>query len=310
MTYEDRFALAESRGHDGAYTRIDDVHPVDIFVGLDDGCRSLMFMCPKVPPEGPSLAAIEVEARARQDGQWALVLRLLRPELKVLFSQLAQDIDAACRESKGDPGRAVVARLHRWQSLLSAGTRGLLDENALRGLCAELSFLTTEAVQAFGACAAVTAWVGPLDAPKDFVFETLEIEVKASHRQGREICISSLEQLELCEKQLRLWVLPVRLVAVDDPTPRSVAALVASARHAVEAEPSATAEFDRRLAAGGYEDRSEYTKIVAEVGAAACFDVREEFPRIERRNTPGAVVACEYRISLPALEAFKLNSWR
>ncbi len=105
----------------------------------------------------------------------------------------------------------MVARLSRWQRLLSQGSLGLLEDKQLSGLCAELNFLLSEAIVAVGPRAAVAAWKGPYDAPKDFVFDFAEVEIKAVHQQPRAYCISSLEQMTDNGKPLYLWAQVVDL---------------------------------------------------------------------------------------------------
>ncbi len=91
MNYEEKFAHAESRRENNGLSRIDDTHPMDIFLGLENGERAFVVVCAERPPEAPSLATIGVDFRLRHDGKWALVLRLLRPDLKVLFNRLVED---------------------------------------------------------------------------------------------------------------------------------------------------------------------------------------------------------------------------
>lgn len=310
MNYEEKFAAAEARRGNDGFTRIDDTHPADIFLGLENGERAVMVVCPLRPPEPPSLAAIGVEVGLRHDGRWALVLRLLRPELKALFNRLIEDLDGAIRQQPENPGQTVLARLARWQRLLSEGPLGLLADQELRGLCAELGFLLEEAVRVVGLRAAVTGWVGPRDAPKDFVLDCAEVEVKAVHQQPREYCISSLEQLTDAGKPLFLWACVVELGRVQEPDSRSVAALVDKLRAAMAIDPVASEELEIRLRLAGYEDRPEYALRVVTFGASTCYRVSPGFPRFERPSAPPGVVSCQYCIQAAAVDAFRVSTWQ
>jgi hypothetical protein len=310
VNYEAKFADAESRREKDGMSRIDDSHPADIFLGLDNGMRAFLVVCPQRPPQTPSLAAIGVDARPRHDGKWAVVLRLLRPDLKVLFNRLVEDLDGAMRQHPGNPGETVLVRLARWQHLLSKGNPELLGENQLRGLCAELDFLLSEAISAVGPTQAVAAWKGPYDAPKDFVFAHAEVEVKAVHSQPREYCISSLEQLTDAGKPLFLWVRVLDVYNIPEPDSRSVSAFVARVRAAVASDPAASEDLEIRLRLAGYEDRPEYELRAIDFSPASCFRVSQGFPRIERPVINAGVIACEYRINVAALESFKVSTWR
>lgn len=310
MNYEEKFCAAESRREKNGFTRIDDTHPVDMFIGLENGERAVMTVCSQRPPEPPSLAAIGVEVRLRQDGKWALVLRLLRPELKALFNRLIEDLDGAMRQQPENPGETVVARLARWQRLFSQRPLKLLGDQELRGLCAELDFLLTEAIRVVGRRAAVIAWEGPRGAPKDFVFDCAEVEVKAVHQQPREYCISSLEQLTDLGKPLFLWARVVELGHARDPSPSSVAGLVEKLRAATAMDPAASEELEIRLSLAGYEDRSEYALRLVTFGPGTCYKVAPGFPRIERPAVATGIVSCQYNIQAAALEAFRVGSWQ
>jgi hypothetical protein len=310
VNYEEKFARAEATGEEGVFTRIDETHPVGIFLGLEGGQRAVLVVCSQRPPEAPSLNSIRVEVRPRQNGEWALVLRLTRSDLKTLFVRLVEDLAGATRQRLGDPGGVVMARLARWQRLLSRGVPEVLEDHELRGLAAELDFLLGEAIGAVGPRAALAAWVGPYDAPKDFVFENVEVEVKAVHRQQRVICISSLEQLSNAGLPIYLWSRVVDLGVAVEGAPNSFAAFVGRVREAVAHDSVAAEALEDRLLTIGYQDRSEYLGRAVVFGSAVCFRVSGAFPRLQRSTVPAAVVACNYEIDTADLEPFRAISWR
>jgi len=280
-----------------------------MFLGMEDGQRAVMIICPVRPPDPPALAAIHVEARTRHDDKWALVLRLARPDLKALFTRLVEDLDGATRQLPEDPGKVVVERLARWQRLLSRGTPGVLDDRELRGLAAELDFLVGEAIPAVGPQAAVAAWAGPFEAPKDFVFKCAEVEVKAVYRQHRKITISSLEQLSDTGLPLYLWSRVVELDSGTNHDPDSFALLVGRARAAVAQDAVAAEGLELGLRAVGYEDRPEYLTRLVRLGPTACFRVAEGFPCIQRAAVAPAIVACSYEIETADLGRFQVDTW-
>jgi hypothetical protein len=205
VTIEELFRRAEQAGVDGSFSRISESHPVDLFLGVEGGRRTIMVVCRTRPPEPPSLGAMMVEARPRQRGEWVLLIRLDRSDFTGLFTRVVEDLVDATRVAPPDPGEVVIGRLARWQRLFSRRPSTLLEEHELRGLAAELSFLVDEAIPKFGPLVAAMAWVGPYAAPKDFSFQTVEVEVKATHRQSRSIRISSLEQLTDAGLPISLW---------------------------------------------------------------------------------------------------------
>ena len=309
MSIEELFRRAEESGVDGTFTRIDEDHPVGLFLGLEGARRAIMVVCPDRPPEPPSLGALAVEARARQSGDWALVIRLDRPDLPELFASLVQDLVAATLEPGVVPGEAVIGRLARWQRMFSRRPSTLLDDNSLRGLAAELSFLIEEAVPAAGAMAAVEAWVGPYEAPKDFVFPAVEVEVKATRRQPRGITITSLEQLTDTGLPIYLWCRPVELEQGAPESTRSVGALVRRARVLVAGEAEAGRRLEAGLQAAGFEDRDEYESRLLRFGPATCYGVGAAFPRIQRPDVEPGVTDSRYEVATAAIAGFVVDSW-
>jgi hypothetical protein len=198
----------------------------------------------------------------------------------------------------------------RWQRLLSRGVLSLLEDQQLRGLCAELDFLHSEAIAAVGLRAGVAAWHGPRDAPKDFVFDFAEVEIKAVHQQPREYCISSLEQLTDVGKPLFLWTRVVDLGSVREADTRSVLSLIQRIRAVVAPDATAAEELEGRLRLAGYEDRPEYGLRVVNFGPISCFRVTAGFPRLERSDVAAGISSCQYRIQAPALEPFRVRTWR
>jgi putative PD-(D/E)XK family protein DUF4420 len=310
VSFEEKFARAEFSGQDGVFERIDDTHPVGIFLGLEGQQRVIMIVCSKRPPQPLSLASIAVEVRTRQSGEWALVLRLVRPELKGLFTRLVEDLDGATRLRPDDPGDVVIARLTRWQRLLSRGTPNVLDDDELRGLVGEIEFLLGEAIAAFGARAAVAAWRGPYDSPKDFIFDDAEVEVKSIHRQRDRLAISSLEQLTDAGRPLFVWTRVVELTSTTAGDPSSVPALMSRVRAAVSHDAEASEGLEQSLRAAGWEDRAEYETRGVHFGATTCYAVGGGFPRLQRGGVPDAVAACKYEISIDELRPFSVATWR
>lgn len=311
MTLGELFQQAERTGADGGFTRIDERHPVGIFVGLDGGRRCILVVCPEQPPAAPTIGALHVEARLRHDGNWALTIRLERPDLSALFTRLVDDLAGATAADGRHPGSVVVQRLVRWQRLFLPARSDLLEDFELRGLIAELSFLIDEAVPFAGPEAALRAWRGPFDAPKDFVFADREIEVKATSHQPKSLHISSLEQLTDVGLPLYLWTRVVELDQVDEADRvRSAFAWVRKARSICATSAQATIDLEDRLHAVGWVDRDEYDCRIMRIGPSLCYRVRDSFPRLQRPNAPSGVLDAQYRIDLGSLSSYVDPDWK
>lgn len=310
MKIDELFRRAEHRGIDASFTRINDTHPVGLFLGLEGGRRCVLAVISRRPLELPRIGALHIDVRPRASGEWALTIRLERADLSPLFTRLVEDLVASTLRSPTEPGTTIIDRLIRWQRMMARGPSALLDDLELRGLVAEIAFLVEEALPELGPNAAITAWVGPYDAPKDFVFVNCEVEVKATTRQPRTLRINSLEQLTDTGLPLYLWTRVVELDNAQPHTSNSVASWVRKAREAFAPYAEASDALEDCLRAGGWEDREEYEARIIHVGPSLCYRVHGSFPRIQRSSVATGVTNARYRIDVATLTPFVEAGWQ
>ena len=302
----------QARSVNGGFVRVSATHPVDLFVGVEEGRRSIFLICPSEPPESPVLEAIEVMRRKREDGRWGLMIQLIRPELAGMFAYLASDlVDATTSTNSADAAAAaLVERLRWWQRLLSKGRSTALGDDALRGLVGELLFLADEAIPARGPVASIEAWVGPFEAPRDFKFEQQDVEVKTVWRDSSRVRISSIDQLEPAGVPIALAIVILESSTSEGTGCFSCAQLVDRVRTLCSGHESAVSGLQERLWAVGYVDLPDYEKVFFTSRKFAFYRCNDEFPRIRRSALPIAVQVCRYEIALDAIAPFALNSWR
>ena len=287
LSLEAKFKQATSS--QGGYLRVSATHPVDLFVGIENGRRSVFLLCNEQPPEPPQLEAIEVLRRQRDDGKWAMLIQLKREELGGMFSYLATDLVTATMTATSADAAAgiLVERLRWWQRLLSRGRSTVLAESALRGLIAELLFLADHVIPEEGAEAAVAAWVGPFEAPRDFRFQKGDVEVKSVWRDSASVRITSVEQLEDGGVPIKLGIVVLEPSQSGTADSFSCAGLIARLRRLCEPSETAVSALNERLWAVGYTDIPEYQDIYFASRPFTFFDCREDFPRIRRIAVPG-----------------------
>lgn len=177
-------------------------HPFDFFWGRDLEERRLLVLL-YAPDQGsaqprPKLNGIEIVEPEPGPGERAMfILALRQPDATELFAQLCRDIIAAAADCTTEAAALAVAirRAWAWHSLLRSGGSGRLSEAEQQGLFGEL-LIVWQLIHRCGAAAALAAWRGPLDEPKDFRLGELAVEVKT--RRGGRHCveISSADQLD------------------------------------------------------------------------------------------------------------------
>lgn len=125
-----------------------------------------------------------------------------------VFEQLVEDV--VSRLAEGAPADLVCQiALDDWRDLLRGGSAPIAREKAL-GLFGELTVL--EMLSGQDPVGAVTAWVGPSGAPRDFVCGGRALEIKTTASvDGDSIRVSNIDQLDPIDlDRLDLVVVHVR----------------------------------------------------------------------------------------------------
>ena len=167
MSIEELWRQLATAAGDGAQTRVDVAHPLDIYADMQPPDRvGLIAVCGARPPEVRPMRALSVEQGRRTDGRWTLRLSLLERQLMPVFAALCRDIVACtrCGVDETRLGQVVVQRLVQWRSLLARDAAGL-GEAALRGLIGELLVLRDRVMPTLHPAEAVSTWRGPLGCP-------------------------------------------------------------------------------------------------------------------------------------------------
>lgn len=293
-----------------AFQRVDEAHPLNFYLGREtSGEWILLLITEECPKSSREYQAIHVICRQRQDGRWALLFRLMKPELEKLFSLLCEDLVESSRNIQ-DPARSasfVLARFARWQKLLERGHSGLLDETAVRGLIGELLFLESQAIPSRGLREAVNGWLGPTGAERDFQFPEHEYEIKTTYTGASRVLISSAEQLDLPAKLLDLYI--VLLDAAEprsNPTAFSLLDIVGRLREAMEPDPVALETFETRLMDVGFVAREEYGERAYLFRQFRVFRVGEGFPAIRRSQLPAGIGKVVWELEIASILQFEL----
>jgi len=284
------------------FRRVDEQHPLDLYAGTDDdGDRVLLLVTKIVPDLAPSSGAVEVSVSQREDSEWAVIVRLSRPELAEIFGRLCQDLVDTTRTATKDEGAVVLLRrLQRWRRLLEPRQERSLSERELRGLLGELWVLDTLVLPRLGPSQGVQAWLGPLDAPQDFLVDGTLIEVKTAQPGAQTIPVSSVAQLDASTP---LFVGVVTLSPATESTTGAFtpALLLQRVRAAIETSDTATNEFALRLAETGHDENAAYTKQWYAVLHTTYYRVDQSFPRLTNKDIPAGVMNVAYEVSLDSI---------
>jgi hypothetical protein len=292
--------------------RVDPTHPADFYWGRDaEGRRALVLTTAasvSVKDPRPVLNGIEIIEAPQHDGKNAFILVLRREEDADLFRHLCDDIVEACRGRAGDQAylAATIQRAWKWHSLLRGGGNRRLGPEEQRGLIGELLFLEWLTGR-LAPKASIEAWRGPLDEPKDFVFNGHAVEVKARHIGKNSVKVSSEHQLQIVQGQeLSLAVFALSPASDETPDSFTLDSLVSRLGEAITVgDPSAEDAFESRLLSAGYSREDNYADAWWVNASVVVYAVKNEFPRIQASDLSYGIAAVTYWLELDRCAPFE-----
>lgn len=209
---------------------------------------------------------------------------------------------AMSQESVTQSVGAFLETIAEYRTLFDSATDGKVDPSVLRGFIGEVLTLF-HLVQARGLSLgdAIRGWKGPWGAPRDFVFpEGPMCEVKTVRVDGRQVTISSLEQLNVMDRPLELVVVELDSVATDDEGGFVLSDLVRRIEREVASSPEDLTRLHQAMRLVGIDYRL-YDDERFRRGKCMTWSVGESFPALTRSDVPREISGVTYTIDLGLL---------
>ena len=290
----------------GSYQRIDNDHPLDIYIGQDLDKKYVVLLITKNEPmKIISSNGIKVEINKRKDDQWAIIFKLLDTKKEQLFNNIFTDIIETSRHitSKSNGCKFMISRFDKWQRFLSKHN-DLLSESEIKGLIGELFFLKNYSVPKYGEDIAIQSWLGPLKNDKDFVLENYWYEIKTIINGKNSVSISSLEQLD--SKVLgELVVIKLDKTNKLDHTGLTINKLLYQLKDIITNEINYAIILDKLLDLG-YVNRSEYDEYIYSIVSITQFLVDDKFPKIIKKSITQEIIKVTYELSLASIAKYEI----
>ena len=258
----------------------------------------------------PKLRDIDVTLSPPDESDTQLLaLKLLDSNQRDIFQTLCLDIISAAANaaSEAEAVSAALMRTWRWHHLLRGGLGTLLSPEEQKGLLGELFVLERILLPSMDASSAVTAWRGPLGAPKDFEIARVAIEAK-TRRGGATPSLSITSESQLDERGVDSLFLHVveldeaQTDATDGVTLHDVAERIRGRLLSLDLGSSGILET--RLSASGYREEDDYSGHRWLEGATRIYLVTGNFPRITSGEIRSGVSTVRYSVSLADCEPF------
>lgn len=288
-----------------SFRRVDEEHPLDIYLGKDASARTSMLLISKsVPMQIYSSHLIGITIGKRTDGAWALSFSLLDNQYQDMFFHFCDDIINSTREVKDKvQGTTFVClRYLKWQEMLKKNSSGLLNFSEIKGLIGELVFLKEFLFDKYGKNIALQSWIGPDKADQDFVCADSWYEIKATVSGSATIKISSIEQLDTVNDG-ELVVVYLDKTSYANPNRITLNGIVD------EIEKSLDNGEQRQLLRDilirqGYIHRNEYDEHGFVCTIINRYAVTQSFPALRKKDIPTAIANSNYLLSLSAIQDF------
>lgn len=292
-----------------SHIRVDAGHLLDWHIGYENlNQKSLLLISKVKPPEVESSKSILFSVGERNNGDWALSLKLIREEQEDVYIRLCLDLIESSRICNNDSAgiNFVLNRYNQWAKLMENKNSYLLTASQQKGLLGELQFLEGKINEKRGLQEIVSSWMGPEGADQDFVFSEKWYEIKSIAVSSHSVSISSLEQLD-APLPGELIVNLVDSTSPEDPNGITLRRKVMDIKEALASDINAQNLFEKKLLKVGYIDIPEYDKISYRCVAIKKFNVDNKFPRITRQEIPSEIESLEYKISIPAIKSWEID---
>ena len=249
-------------------------------------------------PDGRGFQVVRADPRG--DGKTWIALSRKESGSPELFAEMVCDVAGAmdASVSGGELAilRTMLRRVRMWQEFMSRGAAPLGAEAEL-GLAGELSFMVVLLDSGVSPQEILGGWVGPDDAPQDFLLGDGAIEVKATmSSSGFLVKVGSLEQLDDSITS-PLFLAAIRFARDDGGL--CLPEMVGEVARRLEDEQGATDLLREKLLIAGYSDtHAGYYTRRFEPKEWRILSVSEGFPRLTQGCVPVGVTRALYEINL------------
>lgn len=255
-------------------------------------------------PEGKGFEVLRADPFG--DGTSWIALSRKESGSPELFAEMVSDVagamDASAAEDDADILKAMLRRVRMWQQFMSRGM-GPLSPEAELGIAGELYFIILLLEAGISPGVVLSGWVGPDDAPQDFLIGDGAVEVKATmSTSGFPVKIGSLEQLD-DSTTAPLFLAAIRFLGGDGGA--TLPEMVVDVEHLLSDEPGAIESLRERLMIAGYSSAqaSHYSRRF-EPKELRIFTVKDGFPRLTAAAVPVGVTRTTYEINLDHATVF------
>ena len=288
------------------FSRVDNIHPLEIHIGLDEKGRKAIELRAKFNPRKVTgTSAIEVNQYKKPEYN-TIRFSLCEEEISGLFYKYCDDLIEQTRlvKDKSEGYTAIITRFFQWKKMFVSSKKNVLTEPEIMGLIGEILVMRGYLAEKIGLIDALASWSGQELTHKDFSFDNSWIEAKAINRGAQNVKISSLEQLESDNNgELAVYSLEKMSAAYTGITLNK---LIIETRNMFQPGEEQDA-FMTKVALQGYEYNDYYDDFVYEISSFKRYLVNKDFPKLTLRDLAPAITKASYELSLVEISKFEIK---
>ena len=289
------------------YHRVDGIHPLDLYIGIDEEYRWTLLLVSSIePPAVESSRMIFAQKGKRDDGRWTLSLSLINNDYKDIFLLFANDIVSSSRviSNKNKAVSFICRRYKEWREMLANSRSSLLSDEQIKGLLGEMYILHNYLSEIYGVEKAALSWTGPKKMPQDFIVDSTWYEVKTISSSRTDVPVSSINQLD-CSNVGELVVVFADKTSVTNDLAINLNVLYNQILDSISDE-TVKSDFSSMLFQYGYFPRQEYetADYTFAIKSISIYSVDHSFPCIRRNDIPSGIVEAKYSLSLSSISSF------
>jgi len=285
-------------------------HSLRVFAALDSGLQPHILIqldesdvsYTDHQSRGIQVTTRELNIPGQQSCQYIDIL-CLDPSGYSGFDLIGNELISGMSDESPVPAEIVHQVLARWRRFWGQIPQGILSQNEIIGLIAELRFLSERLIPEAGPAEAVKRWRGPYGSRHDFEWPGSSVEVKSTtSSRGRIFHINGIDQLDPPENGT-LYFFGVRL-REEGGGETTLPGIIEECYNLISQEGGALDRFESALIQAGYSPihNEDYERVRFRVIEEALFEVTKDFPRITAGNFTGGIPAgierVEYEINL------------
>jgi hypothetical protein len=289
----------------GFYTRIDELHLLDIYIGIDEENHyALEFRGDFTPQNVKASNSIGIK-QYKTDKFCGIIFYLKDVDMFDTFCVFCEDIIKSTKNTSDNTTgyKTLINRFYAWKKMFQTKNT-LLKEPEIMGLIGELLFLRDFMIPTYGEDIALQSWSGQDLTHKDFSLKDTWYEVKAISTGKPTVRISSLEQLQsVIEGELAVFQLEKMSPAYEGVTLNKIATGILKTLSSQENKDY----FISKLFDSNYSFESGYNDYVYEITLGERFHITDSFPKLTRNDVNEAIVKVQYDILLSEIQGYKID---